>query len=194
MAGIPPNIAAMLELERRGKLPPAMAGQLEMARRQGIVKPLVGEGAQELTPTARSKAQGQLRAMGLVEQQLDDVESQYNANLKGDPTGTFGAAEYLPLPSMKKFDTSANAILPIVRQALSTSAKDGDSDRELAVWTGLLPNSKEYDAVNEQRIKQMRALARMTRSENERILGGKQALTGNKTKAQTGVWSIEKER
>lgn len=174
---IPPNIAAMMELERRGKLPPELAAQLLVARQQGVVKPMAGAA---MTPEQVGKAKGKLASMDMVETQLNDVEALYGKNLKGDPTGTYGAFEYLPLPNNKTFDTAATAILPLVRQALSTSAKDGDSDRELAVWQSLIPNSSEYDEVNEQRIKQMRSLIDKTRATSSAMLGppARPALTG----------------
>jgi hypothetical protein len=155
---------------------PALLSQLETPQTRingmggGGRAPGGGGGTGGLTAQAYSKLQGQVKALDLVEAQLNHVEGLYGRYLKG--RGLSSVMEYLPTPKNRAFQTAADGILPLVRQALSTSAKDGDSDRELATWQNLIPNYKAYDETNEQRIATLRRLIQKNREETERILGG----------------------
>lgn len=157
-APVNPRIEAMLELERRGTLPPAFAEQLAVARQQGVVKsppPIIKTDA---------TAAAQLRAADLLEDQLNDVEAQYNAKLKGTPLERgFGLMEYLPTDANREFDAAAGG-LTAPAKALSRSPGEGTfTDADLAQLQSQLPNSSERDLVNEQRIKNLRRLIETNR-------------------------------
>lgn len=122
-----------------------------------------------LTPMARSKIIGQNKAMALVEKQLDRVEELYNSTLKG--VGLQSIGEYFRTPKNKQFNAASNALLPLVRSALSTGAKDSDSDRELQVWASLIPSHDSFDAENEERILSLRRMSSEMRKKNNETLG-----------------------
>lgn len=129
-----------------------------------------------LTPSARARALGQNKAMNLINKQLDRVEQLYKSNLKG--VGLQSVAEFLPTPENKRFNAASNALLPLVRSALSTGAKDSDSDKELSVWARLIPSHDAYDTTNEERIATLRRMSSELQKKNNEMLGVPAAPTG----------------
>lgn len=150
---IPPRFAAMLELERRGTLPPELQQQLDIARRQGVVKAPPQMGKTDATAAA------QARAADLVEAQLNEVERQYNENLKGTPLERgFGITEYLPTEANRTFDTAAAGLVAPVKGLTRSPGEGAFSDADLALLKSQIPEASAYDDVNEQRIKNIRLI------------------------------------
>lgn len=162
--------------------------EFEWKKRNPGGKPGAGAAADGLTPMARSKVKGQLKALDLVEAQLNRVDQLYGKHLKG--VGLQSFSEYLPTPANRAFEKAANGILPLVRQALSTSAKDGDSDKELAVWQNLIPSHRAMDAENEENIATLRRLIKQNREATAKMLGEQPAAPA--AKAEQGGWKVRR--
>ena len=152
-APVNPRIEAMLELERRGTLPENLAAQLDVARRQGVVKSPPPMNKTDATTAA------QARAADLLERQLNDVETQYNAKLKGTPLSRMGGlTEYLPNEDNQTFDAAAGGLVAPAKGLMRSPGEGSFSDADLKMLQSQIPESGARDAVNEQRIKNIRLI------------------------------------
>jgi hypothetical protein len=187
-----PRFEAMLELERRGTITPELQSQLEIARQQGVVK----------APPAMAKvdatAAAQARAADLLEAQLNDVEAQYNTNLKGTPLERgFGVSEYLPTAANRTFDTAAGGLVAPAKGLMRSPGEGSFSDADLKMLQSQIPESGAYDEVNEQRIKNIRLIIETMRqplAAPKAALGGAQqpkAALGGGNKAKPRDVEIE---
>ncbi len=183
------KIDIALELERMAAaegrpLPPDVAAYLGAARKQGVVK----------SPPAPTKTDatmaGKLSAANLLSEQLDEVETMYNADFKGQPLERgFGLGEYLPTQTNKRFDAAAQGLFAPAKQLVRSPGEGTFTDPDAAQLQTQLPESGVMDGVNEQRIKNLRRLIRQTQEQYapKPALGGKPATGALGAKKATPV-------
>jgi hypothetical protein len=167
------RLDAMMELERRGKLPPELQSQLEIARKQGVVK---SGGAVGITAEDAGKRKSKIDAANLLSSQLDEVVEQYNSKLKGDPSGSFGAFEYLPTPSNKTFNAASQGLVASAKKLMRDSGEGVFTDADMAQLQTQIPDYGDYDGVNEQKIQNLRRTIDEIRQANgapKQALGGR---------------------
>lgn len=128
----------------------------------GAFADLVPQGA--LGPTSKmtneqlGQVRGKLAAGRMLRRQLGDVEGLYNKTLKG--TGIRQSlSEYLPSQANQRFDAAAKGLTLLGRQAFRVPGSGAESDKELEILLRAVePNTKSFDAANEQRLSQLRAM------------------------------------
>lgn len=89
--------------------------------------------------------------------QLDETERLYNRNLKG--SGVRSIMEYLPTQGNAQYDASVEALAPLLKPLIRRPGEGTFTDADQALLNNLLPGRTSMDAKNEQRLKQIRAMA-----------------------------------
>jgi len=124
--------------------------QIEKAK-QDLAKGQTG-GTQGTKIDPAAVKRGNLEAMA---KQLQDVEAQLQKNFIG--AGDRGALEYLPTPTNKQFDAAAAGLAEQALGAFRVPGVGAQSDAELRAFVEAnRPGSGEYDAVNLQRIQNIK--------------------------------------
>lgn len=122
---------------------------------------------------ARAKADAAEKAAGAAKQKAAVVRAQmlgairqYRKDIKGQPaTRGFGLFEGLAneptagvipaYPAFEAFDASNNAILPLIRPLVAQSSKEGDSDKEMAIFMSYIPTADDTDATIENKYRML---------------------------------------
>lgn len=126
-----PRFAAMMELERRGKITPDLQSQLDIARQQGVVK------------TGKALTEGEAKAANFYGRALG-AETDFGASGYADKPRSLlgaGAAAILPTPLMNGLDGSG-------RQTSEQAKKDFIS-ASLRLESGATINPDEFARQNE---------------------------------------------
>lgn len=116
--------------------------------------------ATEVALEAKTKG-AQSRAAVVRAQMLRSMQL-YKDDIKGNPaTRAFGYAEYFDKPSLggivpaipqfERFTKANAAILPLIRPLVAQSAKEGDSDKEMAVFMAYIPEAGDSDIAIESK-------------------------------------------
>jgi len=106
----------------------------------------------EIDPEKREK----FAALRALEEQITRVESLYKEG-PGATKGVFGAADYLPTPSNKAFDTAASGIGDVAFNAFRTPGAGAQSDAELkARLQATQPAAADYDTTIEEKLNYLR--------------------------------------
>ena len=116
--------------------------------------------ATEVALEAKTKG-AQSRAAVVRAQMLRGMQL-YKDDIKGNPaTRAFGYAEYFDKPSLggivpaipqfERFTKANAAILPLIRPLVAQSAKEGDSDKEMAVFMAYIPEAGDSDIAIESK-------------------------------------------
>jgi hypothetical protein len=127
----------------------ANADKAEREAREGPPK-----SATEVALEAKTKG-AQSRAAVVRAQMLNSIQL-YKNDIKGNPASrAFGYGEYFDKPSLggiipaipefERFTKTNAAILPLIRPLVAQSAKEGDSDKEMAVFMAYIPEAGDSD-------------------------------------------------
>lgn len=94
-------------------------------------------------------------ALDALSRQLQDVDQQYQKNLRGFGPGSL--LEYLPTPAMTSFNSAASGLSDQAQAAFRTPGIGSQSDRELAAFIAAnQPSNTDNDSTIEQKIKNIR--------------------------------------
>ena len=125
------------------------------------VRKLPGYAEKSAAQTAADlKDEGQQRKAQVVRSMMGEVQKLYEANIQGQPASRlWGATERIQsLPGNEEFNTAAANILPLIRPMIASSAKEGDSDKEMEIFLSYIPNSRDSDRTIERKMKQLELL------------------------------------
>ena len=108
----------------------------------------------------QAKQQGQMRRANTVRALMSEVRSLYEQDIKGgNAKRLFGLTEYIDaLPANERFRTAGRNILPLIRNMIAQSAKEGDSNTELQIFESYIPTNDDTDATIEQKFRSMEIL------------------------------------
>lgn len=110
-----------------------------------------------------AKKESARQRAAVVRAQMLNSMQLYRQNIQGQPASrAFGYLEQFDkpsgpggvIPAIPKFEsfTAANAaILPLIRPLVAQSAKEGDSDKEMAVFQSYIPQATDSDETIEQK-------------------------------------------
>ena len=120
----------------------------------------------DLAAALKTAGGSKQKAAVLRAQMLSSIR-QYNEALKGQPlTRGFGLFEGLfnesslfgAIPAYAAFeayDKTNQAILPLIRPLVAQSAKEGDSDKEMAVFMSYIPSADDSDLAKEEKYRML---------------------------------------
>ncbi|WP_299327650.1 hypothetical protein [Parasphingopyxis sp.] len=125
--------------------------------------------------------------------QLDEVERLFEQHFEGE--GDRGVVEYVPgfaNPTNQNFNQASQRLLALVRPAIAMSAREGDSDREMAIFESYIPSSTSFDVTNRNTINTLRSMLEnlsqgVLPSETEAQMGGSQRAAPANNAPQSGV-------
>lgn len=116
---------------------------------------------------ALKSANGNKQKAAVLRAQMLSSIRQYKNVLKGQPISRgFGLFEGLfnesslfglipPYAAFEAYDKSNQAILPLIRPLVAQSAKEGDSDKEMAVFMSYIPSADDSDAAKEEKYRML---------------------------------------
>lgn len=150
----PALAAAKLEVERQN----AATAASKEEREQAIFRATGGKPAQQIEE--ENKQAGRRDKANFIRAQVAKMWEMYNSDLKGNPASrAFGAAEYIDgLPANQRFTTAGQTLLGLIRPMIAQSAKEGDSDREMAAFEAYMPTNNDTDATIEFKLRSLEAL------------------------------------
>jgi hypothetical protein len=112
---------------------------------------------------AASLARNKLKAADNLERQLKQLQGYYNQDFKGVGPGSL--LEYLPTQRAGRFNKAANSIRPSLKPLVRDPGEGTFTDADQALLDGLIPQSRNTDAENEQQFKDLQAMVANTRSQ-----------------------------
>jgi hypothetical protein len=109
---------------------------------------------------AAAKKDAQSRKTAVIRSIMGEVINQYKQGLRGQPLSRlFGATEYIDaLPTNESFSSTAEGMLGLIRPIVAQSAKEGDSDREMAAFLAYIPNANDTDRTVESKLRNLERL------------------------------------
>lgn len=126
------------------------------------------------TPQIAQKTREKLQTLDIIDAQLNKVEDSFLGTKNPDGTrkrdgiqNTYSAglgAGYLPTQGGRGFDASVDGLRPFLRQLSRTPGEGSMSDYETKQAEALLPSRNDHESVTEQKIKQLRDIAKQLRS------------------------------
>jgi hypothetical protein len=126
----------------------------EAAARRG------GEGKTPTEIELEAKQAGAQKRSETINAILGTVKNLYKADIAGQPIKRLGGLlEYFSgLPKNERFNAASNAMLPLIRPLVAQSAKEGDSDKEMAVFMAYIPQASDSDTTIETKINMLETL------------------------------------
>lgn len=165
-----PRIAKLLALEADGRIKPEHQSELDGYRAQGIVKTKAPTVGPNVTDNTRSQAITKLATAGIMEDQLNRVESLYNQNFK-KPGLRAQISEYLPTPEGKQFDKAVDVLRPLTTPFFRTPGEGAGNIKDDIKFEAPLPSRYAFDEANEESFKGLRNLIDQTRKQYAPIAG-----------------------
>lgn len=165
-----PRIAKLLELEASGRIKPEHQSELNAYRAQGIVKTEAANQGPQVTNEARSAAITKLATAGIMEDQLNRVESLYNQNFR-NPSLRAKISEFLPTPEGKQFDKAVDVLRPLTTPFFRTPGEGSSNIKDDIKFEAPLPNRMAFDSSNDESFKGLRNLITQTRKQYSPIAG-----------------------
>lgn len=107
-----------------------------------------------------NKAEGKRDKARVVRSIMSEVLDLYKEDLEGQPISrAFGAAEKIDsLPRNERFTETAQGMLALIRPMVAMGAKDGDSDKEMAVFLSYIPSADDSDLTIESKFRNLERL------------------------------------
>ncbi|MXO72867.1 hypothetical protein [Alteraurantiacibacter buctensis] len=104
--------------------------------------------------------EGLARRADTVRSLMGNILELYQQDIKGQPaTRLFGASEYIDgLPRNERFTTAGRNILPLIRPLVAQTAREGDSDREMAIFESYIPIADDSDLTIENKLRALETL------------------------------------
>lgn len=107
-----------------------------------------------------AKKDAQERKAAVIRSIMGELLDLYKSDLRGQPARRgFGAAEYIDaLPKNERFTTTAEGMLGLIRPIVAQSAREGDSDREMAAFLAYIPKADDADITIESKLRNLERL------------------------------------
>jgi hypothetical protein len=154
-SGFQPGAQGGLEFTPGGPSDPAVIAREAAARRGGE-----GKSATELELEA--KRAGESKRKTTVDAILGKVRNFYEADIAGQPISRLGGLleteVFSGLPKNERFNAASEAMLPLIRPLIAQTAREGDSDKEMAVFMAYIPRASDSDIAIETKLNMLETL------------------------------------
>jgi hypothetical protein len=144
-----------LEFIPGGPSDPAVIAREAEARRGGE-----GKSATELELEA--KRAGESKRKITVDAILGKVRNLYEADIAGQPVSRLGGLleteVFSGLPKNERFNAASESMLPLIRPLIAQTAREGDSDKEMAVFMAYIPRASDSDIAIETKLNMLETL------------------------------------
>lgn len=179
-----PLAAADLEAKRRAAARDAalLPAQVRAAQAEAAIREReLAQGVQTkgLSPEVRANALAQYESAAQIEAAIAELEA---LGKKGPlaTNGIVGLSDYLPLEANSNFNSRANGLRGIVRNALGLTGGENNTATESRINLGAyIPQAGDYNAVIIQKLKTLQGLADNARKTASATLGGVPDANGN---------------
>lgn len=129
-------------------------------------------GNPEMTATTRANAINAFTATRQLDTLIADIERKFRAG-PGSTKGIYGAQDYLPTPTNRRFDEAGNAVRGAAITALGFTSGQTNTAREVEMNIGpYIPAAGDYDDVILDKIQRLKELRDRARVQATTILGG----------------------